>query len=98
MTYRKRASGAVLLVRFCCACARAESIPIAAYQLQLNDIIQTVDALPLDPDQASQLVTEIPDSVAVRTGTGEIQVNHPALKDDLAAFPRSDKDKRSGHL
>ena len=90
----------LLLVLVCgsAQAARAEAVSIAEYRQQLHDIAQKVDDLTLNPDHAGQLVTEIPDSLAVKTGAGEVKVSYKHLKDDLAVFSRADKDKREGSL
>jgi uncharacterized protein DUF4129 len=100
MNHRRIATVAVLLAFaiFSGVWASAESISIAEYRRQLHDIAQKVDALKLDPEQASRLVTEIPDRLTVKTGTGEIKVNYKNLKDELAALSRTEKDKREGLL
>lgn len=100
MTYRRIASASLLLVLgiFPSTWARAESISIAEYRQQLHEMAQKVDALKQDPDQAGRLVTEIPDTLAVKTGDREIKVNYKSLKDDLAAFTRNEKDKRAASL
>ena len=101
MKYRKITSFCFLLLVLVCSRAQAapaDAVSIAEYRQQLHDIAQKVDDLKLNPDHAGQLVTEIPDSLAVKTGAGEVKVNYKRLKDDLAAFSRAEKDKRGGSL
>ncbi|HKD81369.1 MAG TPA: DUF4129 domain-containing protein [Candidatus Angelobacter sp.] len=100
MNYSNAIRSALLamLVFFCAVRAHANSISVSEYRQQLADISQKVDALKADPDQAAQLVTEIPDTVSVSTGSGEVQVNYKILKADLAAFSRANEEKRASLL
>jgi hypothetical protein len=98
MKYRQVISSVLLLALLACACApaaHAESISITEYKRQLHDVTQRIDALKTDPDQAGKLVAEIPDTVSITTGSGEVSVNYKILKDDLAAFSRADEEKRA---
>ncbi|HEU4414399.1 MAG TPA: hypothetical protein VFT65_06410 [Candidatus Angelobacter sp.] len=78
--------------------ARAESVSPAAYRAQLHRIEEKVAALEGHPGGAAVLVTEIPDHVAVAAASGEIEVSFKALRNDLAAYARSDESKRPGQL
>ncbi len=101
MKYRNLPSSAILLALLVCFCvrpARSESISVPEYRRQLHDIAEKVDALKDNPSEAGKLVTEIPDHVAVTTGSGEVSVNYKNLKDDLAAFSRADETKREALL
>ena len=96
-----RVISSLLLALLACSCAlpaHAESISTAEYKQQLHDLAQKVDALKTNPYQVGQLVTEIPDTVSVSTGAGEIKVNYKILKDDLTAFSRADEEKRTSLL
>lgn len=100
MKYR-RVISFLLLALLACSCApaaRAESFSIAEYRQHLRDLAQKVGALKTDPSQAGKLVAEIPDILAVSTGSGEVKVNFKALKDDLSAFSRADEEKRASLL
>jgi hypothetical protein len=101
MKYRRVASFACLLLLLLCSCvlaAYAESISITEYKQQLRDMAGKVDSLKTNPYQVGRLVAEIPDTVSVRTTSGEIKVNYKTLKDDLTAFSRADEEKRASLL
>jgi hypothetical protein len=96
-----RVISSLLLALLACSCAssaHAESISIAEYKQQLHDLTQKIDALKTNPYQVGQLVAEIPDTLSVSTGSGEIKVNYKILKDDLTAFSRADEEKRTSLL
>lgn len=78
--------------------ARAESVSVAQYRLQLRDLSQKMDGLKVHPEQAAKLVAEIPDQVTVTSSSGEIKVNYKSLRDDLAAFSQADEEKRGALL
>ena len=97
MKYRDITGAAMLLFLILLSAgpgARAESISISEYRKQLQEISQKLNALESSPEKLGELVVEIPDHVAVATSAGEISVNHKALKDNLAAIPGAEEQKR----
>jgi hypothetical protein len=74
--------------------AKAESLSVAEYRQQLQNIAAKVDTLQSHPEAAAELVTSIPDQVSVATSSGQITVNNKNLKDNLAAFADADEEKR----
>ena len=78
--------------------ARAESLSVAAYQQQLQDMVAKVESLESHPENAGTVVASIPDQVSVSTSSGEIKISHKALKDSLAAFAAADESKRPALL
>jgi hypothetical protein len=101
MKYRKItgiASPIVLFVLVCAPLARAESSSISEYRQQLQDIAAKVESLDSHPENAGTLVASIPDQVSVATSSGEIKINHKALKDSLAAFAAANEKTRPGLL
>jgi hypothetical protein len=91
---------AVLLLVLLCSIpkARAESLSVAAYQQQLQDIVTKVESLEPHPENAGTVVASIPDQVSVATGSGEIKVSYKTLKDGLAAVAAADESKRPALL
>jgi hypothetical protein len=83
-----------LVMFFCAALARAESISIPEYRQQLRNIAAREDALQIHPETAPDLVKDIPDQISVTTSSGEVSVNNKTLKDNLAAFAAADEQKR----
>ena len=57
-----------------------------------------VDSLADHPEQASQLVSEIPDQLTVDTGTRNITINFRDLKDDLAGFSSTEASQQPERL
>jgi uncharacterized protein DUF4129 len=91
---------AVLLLTLLCSIpkARAESLSVAAYQQQLQDIVTKVESLESQPENAGTVVASIPDQVSVATNSGEIKVSYKVLKDSLAAVAAADESKRPALL
>ncbi len=87
-----------LIVLFCAALARAESISVSEYREQLQGIVARIDSLESHPENAGTLVASIPDQVQVTISSGEIKVSHKALKDSLTAFAAADESKRPALL
>ena len=99
MKYRDTTFAAMLVILLCCAPqARAASISLSEYRQQLQGISEKLEALQSSPEKSGELLTEIPDHVSVATGAGEISVNYKALKDNLAAVPGADEQKRPAML
>jgi len=101
MRYRDTTFATMLafVILLCCApAARAASISRSEYRQQLQGISDKLDALQSSPEKSGELVKEIPDHVTVATGTGEISVDYKALKDNLAAIPGADEEKRPAML
>ena len=78
--------------------AKAESLSVAEYRQQLQDIADKVDTLQSHPEAAGELVASIPDQVSVATSSGPITVSNKNLKDNLAAFASADEEKRPALL
>ncbi len=74
--------------------AASGSITLGEYRQQLADLAQKVTWLGDHPEQAANVEVEIPATVTVSTGSGEITVDQQHLKDDLAAFFLADAKKR----
>jgi hypothetical protein len=99
MKYRDTTFAAMLAILLCCAPqARAASTSLSEYRQQLQGISEKLEALQSSPEKSGELLTEIPDHVSVATGAGEISVNYKALKDNLAAIPGADEQKRPAML
>jgi hypothetical protein len=101
MKYRDTTFAAVLVfvIQLCCAPqARAASISLSEYRQQLQGISEKLEALQSSPEKSGELLTEIPDHVSVATSAGEIRVDYKALKDNLAAVPGADQQKRPAML
>jgi hypothetical protein len=101
MKTSNRRSSALLLAFvawLCAGSARAESVSVAEYRRQTQEIARKVEALEPHPEQAAKLVTEVPDHVTVAAVSGEITVNYKNLKDDLAAFSLAGPEKRPALL
>lgn len=99
MKNRKITVALLVLILFCSIPqARAESLTVAAYQQQLQDIVAKIDSLETHPENAGTLVTSIPDQVQVTTSSAEIKVSHKALRDSLSAFAAADESKRPALL
>jgi len=101
MKYRDTTFAAMLvLVTLLCSVPRAKaaSISPSEYQQQLQGISKKLEALQSNPEKSGELLTEIPDHVSVATGAGEINVNYKTLKDNLAAVPGADEQKRPAML
>ena len=64
------------------------------YRARLVDIAAKSDSLADHPEQASQLVSEIADQLAVSTGTQNVTINFRDLKDDLAGFSSMEASQR----
>lgn len=100
MKYLRVISFALLamLGSFSAIATHAESISVSQYRQRLAEINQKVDALKTDPDQARQLVSEIPDTVSVNPGSGEVHVNYRVLKADLAEYSGATDEQRGSLL
>ena len=101
MRYRNIAGSAVFLVLmlFCLPIqARADSISVAEFRQQLQDITKKVDSLQSHPKAASELLKEIPEQVSVTTSSGEINVSYKTLRGQVAAFIAANQQKRPGVL
>jgi hypothetical protein len=80
------------------ATARGADLSLDEYRNQLQDLTAKVDSLRDHPEQASATVAGVPDQVTVKTDKDEITVSYRDLKNDLAAFSKTDAQKRSGML
>ncbi len=78
----------------CVAAADGSAIAMSDYRARLVDIAAKSDSLADHPEQASQLVSEIPDQLTVSTGTQNITINFRDLKDDLAGFSSMEASQR----
>jgi Domain of unknown function (DUF4129) len=74
-----------------CPWAKAESIPVAEYRKQVDDISAQVESLQAHPENAGKLLVSIPDNVSVKTSFGEVAVNNKPLKNSVAAFVAADE-------
>jgi uncharacterized protein DUF4129 len=93
-----RRTGLALLLGIFLLPVMAAGISISEYRQQLSDIAAKVNALDAAPGNAADLLTSLPATVTVSTGTSEITVNYQHLKDDLATFSTSDSAKRGALL
>jgi len=101
MRYRRISLAAMFLLvtlLFIAPIARAASISLSEYRQQLQGLSEKLEALQSSPEKSGELLTEIPDHVSVATGAGEISVNYKALKDNLAAIPGAEEQKRPAML
>lgn len=82
----------------CFALAGEAPLTLPEYRDQLVQLSAKADSLGDHPEQASQLVTEIPDELAVNTGTRNVTVNFRDLKNDLASFSSAGSSQQSERL
>jgi hypothetical protein len=82
----------------CLSPARAESISVSEYRQQLHEIAEKVDALQSHAADAKTVISTIPDNVAVKTDSGEVNVSYKSLRDDLAAVSNGNEQKRAAIL
>ena len=82
----------------CVAAADDSAIAMSDYRTRLSEIAAKADSLGDHPEQASQLVSEIPDQLTVATGTRNITINFRYLKDDLAGFSSTEASQRQERL
>jgi hypothetical protein len=82
----------------CFALAGEAPLTLPEYRDQLVQLSAKADSLGDHPYQASQLVTEIPDELAVNTGTRNVTVNFRDLKNDLASFSSAGSSQQSERL
>jgi len=81
-----------------CAASGGESLSSAAYRQQLDNMAADLRSLESQPERAGAVVAGLPDSVSVRNGTAEVNVNYKPLKDELAEFSRAESKKRPALL
>jgi uncharacterized protein DUF4129 len=101
MRYRRISLAAMFLLvtlLFIVPFARAASISLSEYRQQLQGLSEKLEALQSSPEKSGELLSEIPDHVSVATAAGEISVNYKALKDNLAAIPGAEEQKRPAML
>jgi hypothetical protein len=82
----------------CLAGENGPAIFLNEYRDRLGQFSASVDLLKNHPEQAEQLVTEIPNQLNVNTGTREITVNFRDLKNDLASFSSAEASQKPGRL
>lgn len=82
----------------CLARGGESSVTTADYRDRLHQFVAGVDSLDEHPEQASQLLTEIPDELTVKTGTRDLTVNFRDLKNDLTSFGAADAAQRPERL
>jgi Domain of unknown function (DUF4129) len=101
MKHRNTAGMATLLFLAslsCATAARGESVSIAEYRQQLRDIASELEARQSSPEKVSEVVAHMPDHVSVTTGSGEVTISYKTLKDNLAAIPGGEAQKRPAML
>lgn len=99
MRNRNIATAALLVpMFFCVPRARADSITVAEYRQQLQDIANKVDSLQSQPETAGELLKTVPDQTPVSTDSGEIDVSYKTLKTKITAFAAANGQKRPGAL
>jgi Domain of unknown function (DUF4129) len=74
------------------------AISLDEYRGRLSQFASKTDLLNDHPEQASQLVTEIPDQLNVNTGARAITVNLRDLKNDLTSLSSADDSKKPERL
>ena len=87
----------VLLLALCpirSAAAAGLSLSLDEYRQQLRALSEKIDSLRDHPEQARAVESDLPDTLIVNTGSGEITVNYHDLKSDLAVFSRADAHRR----
>lgn len=87
-----------LFLARCFASAGEAPLSLSEYRDQLVQLSAKADSLGDHPEQASQLVTEIPDEQAVNTGTRNVTVNFRDLKNDLAGFSAAQASQQAQRL
>jgi hypothetical protein len=81
------------------AAAETPAISLEEYRQQLRELSAKVDSLSERPEQASTVLSAIPDTVTVRsTGSSKITVSYRDLKDSLAVISKADRQKRAAML
>jgi Domain of unknown function (DUF4129) len=80
------------------AFAEPAAITIAEYRQQLVALTEEIESFEQHPEQAGALEAGIPESVAVRTSSGEITVHNQRLKNDLAALSKTSGEKQAALL
>src|SRR5262249_22779556 len=80
------------------AAAETPAISLEEYRQQLRELSAKVDSLSEHPEQTSTVLSAIPDTVTVRTGSSRITVSYRDLKDSLAAISKADPQKRAAML
>jgi Domain of unknown function (DUF4129) len=101
MTRHPRSVLAIILTACLLPCfALADDTPInlSEYRDRLAHLSTRADSLGEHPEQASQLVTEIPDQLNVNTGTREITVSFRDLKNDLTSFSSAEASQKPERL
>src|SRR5262249_40228625 len=74
--------------------AAALQVSLEEYRNQLHELSRKIESLPAHPEAAPRIETSIPETVVVKTPSGEITVKYHDLKNDLSAFARGDAKKR----
>src|SRR5579884_775209 len=78
--------------------ARAESLSLSEYRQQLHEIAEKVDALQSHPEGAKTVISTVPDHVAVKIDSGEVNVSYKSLRDDLTEFSNANEQRRGAIL
>ena len=88
-----------LLLAACLLCSSAFADPapitVAEYRQQLAALTDKVESLTQHPEGAGAVEAGIPESIAVKTRTGEITVHNQRLKNDLAALSKTSGEKQT---
>ena len=88
-----------LLLAACLLCSSAFADPapitVAEYRQQLAALTDKVESLTQHPEGAGAVEAGIPESIAVKTPTGEITVHNQPLKNDLAALSKTSGEKQT---
>lgn len=76
------------------AASASSSVGLDEYRQQLSELARKIAGLSDHPEEAAGVEVELPATVTVSTGSGEVTVNYQHLKDDLASFFAADAQKR----
>ncbi len=82
----------------CLAGENGPAISLSEYRDRLGQFAAQADLLKVNPEQASQLVTEIPDQLNVNTGTRDVTVNFRDLKNDITSFSSAEAAQKPERL
>lgn len=93
---------ASLLLAACLLCssaiARPASVTVAEYRQQLAELSKEIQSLSEHPEQTGTVEASIPESVSVKTSSGEITVRNQRLKNDLALLSKVGDEKQAALL
>jgi len=88
----------LLLLLACGLTACADTLSIAEYRQQLNDLSSQAESLRDQPDNSGKMLAGLPEHVLVLAHSREYSVNYQWLKDDLSKFQKAGPGARTAIL